>query len=185
MNPKTYSAKASELEHQWYLIDADGMVLGRLASQIAQILRGKHKPTFTPHMNGGDFVIVINASKIAVTGNRLDQKMYYRHSQYPGGFKQESLRHLLARKPEAVIERAVKGMLPHNRLGDDILARLKVYGGPNHPHKAQQPIPWELPKVDSEAPAAKPEKADKVTVAKAADTTATTETTTAPETAEE
>lgn len=156
MNPKTYSAKASELEHQWYLIDADGMVLGRLASQIAQILRGKHKPAFTPHMNGGDFVIVINASKIAVTGNRLDQKMYYRHSQYPGGFKQESLRHLLARKPEAVIERAVRGMLPHNRLGDDILAHLKVYGGAHHPHKAQQPIPWELPTVD-EQPAHQPE----------------------------
>jgi large subunit ribosomal protein L13 len=151
MNLKTYSAKASELEHQWYLIDAENMVLGRLASQIAQILRGKHKPTFTPHMNGGDFVIVINASKIAVTGKRMDQKMYYRHSQYPGGFKEESLRHLLARKPEAVIERAVKGMLPHNRLGDDILAHLKVYGGPHHPHKAQQPVPWTLPTLGEAA----------------------------------
>ena len=156
MNPKTYSAKASELDPHWYLIDADGMVLGRLASQIAQILRGNHKPTFTPHMNGGDFVIVINAAKVAVTGNRLDQKMYYRHSQYPGGFKEESLRHLLARKPEAVIERAVKGMLPHNRLGDDIMSHLKVYGGPHHPHKAQQPVPWQAPTVEppaAEAPA--------------------------------
>jgi large subunit ribosomal protein L13 len=147
MNPKTYSAKRSELDPQWYVIDADGMVLGRLASQVAQILRGKHKPTFTPHLNCGDFVIVVNASKVAVTGNRLDQKIYYRHSQYPGGLKQETLRHLLARKPEAVIERAVKGMLPHNRLGDDIWSRLKVYAGPSHPHQAQQPIPWQTPRV--------------------------------------
>ncbi|HEV7126960.1 MAG TPA: 50S ribosomal protein L13 [Ktedonobacterales bacterium] len=147
-NPKTYSAKLSELDPQWYVIDADGMILGRLATQVAQILRGKHKPSFTPHMNCGDFVIVVNASKIAVTGKRLDQKMYYRHSQYPGGFKTESLRHLLARKPEAVIERAVKGMLPHNRLGADILGRLKVYGGAHHPHKAQQPVTWEAPQAE-------------------------------------
>jgi len=147
-NPKTYSAKLAELDAQWYVIDAEGMILGRLATEVAQILRGKHKPTFTPHMNCGDFVIVINASKIEVTGKRLDQKMYYRHSQYPGGFKTESLRHLLARKPEAVIERAVKGMLPHNHLGDDILSRLKVYGGPHHPHQAQQPVPWVAPKAE-------------------------------------
>jgi large subunit ribosomal protein L13 len=151
MNPKTYSAKASELDPQWYLIDAENMVLGRLASQVAQILRGKHKPTFTAHMNCGDFVIVVNAARIAVTGKRLDQKMYYRHSQYPGGLKTESLRHLLARKPEAVIERAVEGMLPHNRLGDDILSRLKVYAGPAHPHHAQKPIPWQPPRVEETA----------------------------------
>jgi large subunit ribosomal protein L13 len=151
MNPKTYSMKRDELDPKWYVIDADGMVLGRLASEVAQILRGKHKPTFTPHMNCGDFVIVVNAAKIAVTGNRLDQKVYYRHSQYPGGFKTETLRHLLARKPEAVIERAVKGMLPHNRLGDDILGRLKVYAGPAHPHQAQQPIPWQAPRVAASA----------------------------------
>jgi large subunit ribosomal protein L13 len=151
MNPKTYSMKRDELDPQWYVIDADGMVLGRLASEVAQNLRGKHKPTFTPHMNCGDIVIVVNAAKIAVTGNRLDQKVYYRHSQYPGGLKTETLRHLLARKPEAVIERTVKGMLPHNRLGDDILGRLKVYAGPAHPHQAQQPIPWQPPRIAASA----------------------------------
>ena len=147
MNPKTYSAKLSELDPQWYIVDAEGLVLGRLATQVAQILRGKHKPTFTPHLNCGDFVIVVNAAKIAVTGNRLDDKLYYRHSQYPGGMKTETLRHLLARKPEAAIERAVKGMLPHNRLGADILSRLKVYPGPAHPHQAQKPVPWTGPQA--------------------------------------
>ena len=151
MNPKTYSAKASELSSNWYVVDAENVVLGRLATEVAQILRGKFKPTYTPHMNGGDFVIVINASKIAVTGNRLTDKMYYRHSQYPGGLKTESLGHLLARKPQAVIERAVRGMLPHTRLGDDMMARLKVYPGPNHPHRAQKPVPWSRPRSDGSA----------------------------------
>ena len=145
MNPKTYSAKRDELEARWYLIDAENMVLGRLASQVATILRGKHKPTFTPHMNGGDFVIVVNAEKVAVTGNRLDQKLYYRHSQYPGGMKIETLRQALQRHPERVIERAVKGMLPRNRLGEDIRLRMKVYAGPTHPHQAQKPEPWTTP----------------------------------------
>jgi large subunit ribosomal protein L13 len=145
MNPKTYSAKRAELEARWYVIDAENMVLGRLASQVAMILRGKHKPTFTPHMNGGDFVIVVNAEKVAVTGNRLDQKLYYRHSQYPGGMKIETLRQALERHPERVIERAVKGMLPRNRLGEDIRLRLKVYAGPTHPHQAQKPEPWKTP----------------------------------------
>jgi large subunit ribosomal protein L13 len=139
---KTYSAKASELEPHWYVIDAEGQILGRLATQIAQVLRGKHKPTFTPHLNCGDFVIVVNAAKVEVTGKRLDQKMYYRHSQYPGGLKTESLRQMLARHPDRVIQHAVKGMLPHNRLGDDMMDRLKVYGGPNHPHQAQKPVLW-------------------------------------------
>ncbi len=140
---KTYSAKASELAPRWYVIDAEGQILGRLATQIAQVLRGKHKPTFTPHLNSGDFVIVINADKIRVTGKRLDQKMYYRHSQYPGGLKTESLRQVMDRKhSDRVIQHAVKGMLPHNRLGDDMLDRLKVYGGPSHPHQAQKPVPW-------------------------------------------
>ncbi len=139
---KTYSAKASELAPRWYVIDAEGQILGRLATQIAQILRGKHKPTFTPHLNCGDFVIVVNAAKLEVTGKRLDQKMYYRHSQYPGGLKTESLRQMLNRHPERVIQHAVKGMLPHNRLGDDMLDRLKVYGGPDHPHQAQKPVLW-------------------------------------------
>ncbi len=145
MNSKTYSAKRDELEARWYVIDAENMVLGRLASQVATILRGKHKPTFTPHMNGGDFVIVVNAEKVAVTGNRLDQKLYYRHSQYPGGLKIETLRQALERHPERVIERAVKGMLPRNRLGEDIRLRMKVYAGPTHPHQAQKPEPWTTP----------------------------------------
>jgi large subunit ribosomal protein L13 len=149
MNPKTYSAKRDELEARWYVIDAEGQILGRVASTAAQILRGKHKPTFTPHLNCGDYVIVVNAAKVAVTGQRLDQKMYYRHSQYPGGLKQESLRQALAKHPDRVIERAVKGMLPHNRLGDDILSRLKVYGGPTHPHQAQKPEPWAQPTAEA------------------------------------
>lgn len=148
MNPKTYSAKLGELDPRWYVIDADDKVLGRLSSEIAQILKGKYKPTYTPHMLCGDFVIVVNAAKVAVTRNRLDQKIYYRHSQYPGGLKTETLRHLLQTHPERAIERAVKGMLPHNSLGDDMLGRLKVYGGPHHPHEAQQPIPWEVPSVE-------------------------------------
>jgi large subunit ribosomal protein L13 len=150
MNPKTYSAKRDELEARWYVIDAEGQVLGRIATQAATILRGKHKPTFTPHLNCGDFVIVVNAARVDVTGNRLDQKIYYSHSQYPGGLKQETLRQALQRHPERVIERAVKGMLPHNRLGADILGRLKVYAGPQHPHQAQKPEPWTLPTAASE-----------------------------------
>ncbi len=145
---KTYSAKASELQPQWYLIDAEGQVLGRLASQIAQILRGKHKPTFTPHLQSGDFVVVINADKIAVTGKRLDQKVYYRHSQYPGGLKKTTLRQTLeGRFPERALIHAVKGMVMHNRLGAEIMSHLKVYTGPSHPHQAQQPVPWTGPQA--------------------------------------
>ena len=140
---KTYSARAADLKPQWYVIDAEGQVLGRLASEIAQILRGKHKPMFTPHLQSGDFVIVINADKIAVTGKRLDQKVYYRHSQYPGGLKQTTLRQTLEGKhPERALEHAVRGMVMHNRLGADIMHHLKIYAGPTHPHKAQKPIPW-------------------------------------------
>lgn len=143
---KTYSARAADLQPTWYVIDAEGQVLGRLASQIAQILRGKHKPTFTPHLQSGDFVIVINAEKIAVTGNRLDQKMYYRHSQYPGGLKTQTLRQVLTGKhPERAIEHAVRGMVMHNRLGAHTMTRLKVYAGPNHPHQAQKPVLWTGP----------------------------------------
>ena len=145
---KTYSAKAGELNPQWYVIDAEGQVLGRLASQIAQILRGKHKPTYTPHMLCGVFVIVIIADKIAVTGKRLDQKMYYRHSQYPGCLKTTSLRKVLeGRFPERALQHAVRGMVMHNRLGADIMSRLKIYAGPNHPHQAQKPIPWTGPEA--------------------------------------
>lgn len=145
---KTYSAKAADLQPQWYVIDAEGQVLGRVASQIAQILRGKHKPTFTPNQNCGDFVIVINADKIAVTGKRLDQKIYYRHSQYPGGLKQQSLRQVLVGKfPERALIHAVRGMVMHNRLGSQIMKRLKVYAGPEHPHEAQKPILWTGPEA--------------------------------------
>ena len=149
MNPKTYSAKLDDLDPRWYIVDAENKVLGRLATEIAQVLRGKFKPTFTPHMNGGDFVIVVNAAKVAVTRGREDKKIYYRHSQYPGGLKQETLRQALEKHPERVIERAVKGMLPHNHLGANMLRRLKVYGGPDHPHEAQQPKPWERPTAEA------------------------------------
>jgi large subunit ribosomal protein L13 len=145
---KTYSAKAADLKPQWYVIDAEGQVLGRLASQIAQILRGKHKPTFTPHLQSGDFVVVINADKIAVTGRRLDQKVYYRHSQYPGGLKKKTLRQTLEGKyPERALQHAVKGMVMHNRLGADIMSHLKIYAGPTHPHQAQKPILWTGPEA--------------------------------------
>jgi large subunit ribosomal protein L13 len=145
---KTYSARAADLQPRWYIIDAEGQVLGRVASQIAQILRGKHKPAFTPHMDSGDFVIVINAEKIAVTGKRLDQKIYYRHSQYPGGLKSISLRQtLLGKHPERALEHAVRGMVMHNRLGAQIMKHLKIYAGPTHPHEAQQPVVWTGPEA--------------------------------------
>lgn len=145
---KTYSAKAADLQPTWYVIDAEGQVLGRVASQIAQILRGKHKPTFTPHLQSGDFVVVINADKIAVTGNRLDQKVYYRHSQYPGGMKTQTLRQVLNGKhPERALEHAVRGMVMHNRLGAQIMHHLKIYAGPSHPHEAQKPVVWTGPEA--------------------------------------
>lgn len=145
---KTYSAKIGELNPQWYVIDAEGQVLGRLASQIAQILRGKHKPTYTPHLACGDFVVVINAEKIAVTGKRLDQKIYYRHSQYPGGLKKTTLRQTLeGRFPERALEHAVRGMVMHNRLGKVLMSRLKIYAGSQHPHQAQKPVPWTGPQT--------------------------------------
>jgi large subunit ribosomal protein L13 len=125
----------------WFVVDAAGKPLGRLASQIASVLRGKHKPTFTPHMDAGDFVIVVNADKIKLTGNKLDKKFYYSHSGIPGGFQAESYRHLLARKPEFPIEKAVKGMLPKCVLGRQMLTKLKVYASPDHPHAAQKPQP--------------------------------------------
>lgn len=149
-NPKTYSATADELEPRWYVVDAKGKVLGRLATEIAQALRGKWKPTFTPHMNCGDYVIVINASEVDVTRNRRELKVYFHHTQYPGGAKMETLREALERHPERVIERAVRGMLPRTRLGDDIMGRLKVYAGPTHPHQAQKPEPLTRPTVESE-----------------------------------
>jgi large subunit ribosomal protein L13 len=151
---KTYSAKAGELDPQWYVIDAEGKILGKLASDIAQILRGKHKPTFTPHMPCGDFVVVINAEKIAVTGRRLEQKVYYHHSQYPGGLKQRTLRQVLeGRFPDRALQHAVRGMVMHNKLGDQIMDHLKIYAGPEHPHEAQKPVPWTGPQALLKKPA--------------------------------
>ncbi len=141
---KTYVTKPAEVERTWYVVDAEGQTLGRLASQIASVLRGKHKPTFSPYMDAGDFVIVINAEKIAVTGRRMDQKRYYRHSQYPGGLREMTLREQLDRHPTRVVHLAVRGMLPKNTLGRNQLKKLKVYAGSEHPHEAQQPVPMEL-----------------------------------------
>ena len=140
---KTYSAKPGEITREWYLVDADGQTLGRLATLIADTLRGKRKPQFTPHVDTGDFVIVVNAEKIVTTGNKLDQKMYYRHSGYPGGLKTRSLREQLERRPTEVIRKAVKGMLPKNKLAAKQLTKLKVYAGPEHPHGPQNPKPLE------------------------------------------
>ena len=136
---KTWNAKPGEVERRWYVVDADGQTLGRLATQIADTLRGKNKAQYTPHVDTGDFVIVVNAEKIAVTGQKLDQKRYYRHSGYPGGIKQRTLAEQLARRPEEVIRHAVRGMLPKNRIGRAQLRKLKVYAGTAHPHDAQQP----------------------------------------------
>jgi large subunit ribosomal protein L13 len=141
---KTFSAKPHEVEREWFVVDAQGETLGRLATRIATTLRGKHKPIYTPHVDCGDYVIVINADKINVTGQKLDQKMYYRHSGYPGGLRQISLRRQLQKHPERVIEAAVRGMLPKNRLGRKMFKKLKVYAGSDHPHQAQQPKPLEL-----------------------------------------
>ncbi len=141
---KTYMAKPLEVERKWYVIDASGQTLGRLASEVASILRGKHKPIYTPHVDTGDFVIVINADKIILTGNKLDQKMYRRHSGYPGGLKEMTYRNLLDKKPEKAVEAAIKGMLPHNRLGRKMFTKLKVYRGSEHPHQAQMPEVREL-----------------------------------------
>ena len=140
----TYMAKPAEISRRWYLIDAAEKPLGRLASRVAIILRGKHKPIFTPHTDTGDHVIVVNAEKIALTGKKLDQKFWYRHSNYPGGFKATPYRKLLEQNPEKAIEMAVRGMLPHNRLGRQMAKKLKVYRGPEHPHEAQQPEVWQI-----------------------------------------
>jgi large subunit ribosomal protein L13 len=141
---RTYNAKSGELESRWFVVDATDKPLGRLASAVAVILRGKNKPTFTPHADTGDFVVVINAEKIKLTGRKLDGKLFYSHSGIPGGFKSETYRSLLMRKPEFVIEKAVKGMLPKSPLGRKIRSKLKVYAGPEHPHAAQKPAPLEI-----------------------------------------
>ncbi len=141
---KTYTPKASEITRNWWVVDAGGQTLGRLASVVAERLRGKDKPTFAPHMDCGDFVVVVNASQIQVTGRKLETKKYYRHSGYPGGLRETTLQQELAKRPERVIEKAVRGMLPKNALGEHMIKKLKVYGGPDHPHTAQQPQTWEL-----------------------------------------
>jgi large subunit ribosomal protein L13 len=140
---RTYAPKASEIERAWHLVDAEGLVLGRLASEVARILRGKHQPFFAPHLDTGDHVVIVNASKVVFTGN-ADDKLAYRHSGYPGGLRSRSYTELLATRPEEVVRRAVRGMLPKNTLGRQQLAKLKVYAGPDHPHAAQNPQPLEL-----------------------------------------
>lgn len=146
MNNKTYNLRKEEAKRNWYVVDASDQRLGRLSTVLATKLRGKDKPEFTPHVDNGDFIVVVNAEKVQITGKKLDKKKYYRHSDYPGGLKETSLRKLLNTKPERVISYAVKGMLPKNRLGRSQLKKLKVYSGPEHPHEAQQPQPLEISK---------------------------------------
>jgi len=144
---RTYSPKPGDVERQWHVIDATDVVLGRLASQAATLLRGKHKPIYAPHVDTGDFVIIINAEKVALSGNKREQKMAYRHSGFPGGLRAVSYGELLEKDPRKAIERAVKGMLPHNSLGRQMLKKLKVYSGPAHPHQAQQPVEFDIVQV--------------------------------------
>jgi large subunit ribosomal protein L13 len=144
---RTYSPKASELSHEWFVIDATDVVLGRLASHAAALLRGKHKPTFAAHMDNGDFVIIINADKVALTGSKLAQKKAYRHSGYPGGLTATTYSELLEKNPERAVEKAIRGMLPKNTLGDEQLSKLKVYKGAAHPHAAQQPKPFVIDQI--------------------------------------
>jgi len=144
---RTYSPKAGDVTREWHVIDATDVVLGRLATQAATLLRGKHKPTFAPHVDGGDFVIIINADKVALTGSKREQKMDYRHSGYPGGLRATSYTELLESDPRRAVEKAVKGMLPHNKLGRQVISKLKVYAGSEHPHTAQQPKPFEITQV--------------------------------------
>src|ERR1041385_5865525 len=144
---RTYSPKPGEIQRNWHVIDASDVVLGRLATHAATLLRGKHKPTFAPHVDTGDFVIVVNAGKVALTGNKRQTKVAYRHSGYPGGLRAVGYEELLTKRPEKAIELAVKGMLPHNRLGRQLIKKLKVYAGAEHPHTAQQPKPFEIKQV--------------------------------------
>jgi large subunit ribosomal protein L13 len=144
---RTYSPKPGEIERHWHVIDAADVVLGRLATHVATLLRGKHKPVFAPHVDTGDFVIVVNAEKVALTGNKRQTKVAYRHSGYPGGLKTIAYEDLLTKRPERAIQLAVKGMLPHNRLGRQLITKLKVYAGPDHPHAAQQPVPFEIKQI--------------------------------------
>lgn len=148
---RTYSPKPGDIERQWHVIDAADVVLGRLATHVATLLRGKHKPMFAPHMDTGDFVIIVNADKVALTGNKRRDKIAYRHSGYPGGLRQVRYEDLLAKRPARAVELAVRGMLPHNRLGRKVIKKLKVYAGPEHPHAAQKPVPFEIKHVAAAA----------------------------------
>ncbi|HEU5417206.1 MAG TPA: 50S ribosomal protein L13 [Streptosporangiaceae bacterium] len=151
---RTFSPKAADIQRQWHVIDASDVVLGRLASQAATLLRGKHKPVFAPHVDTGDFVIIINAAKVALSGNKLQDKKAYRHSGYPGGLRSISYGELMAKSPERVVEKAVRGMLPKTTLGRQMLRKLKVYAGSEHPHQAQQPVPFEITQVEQVSGAA-------------------------------
>ena len=143
---KTFTPTPADIKREWFLVDATDQTLGRLASDVANILRGKHKPTYAPHMDGGDFVVIVNAEKVAVTGNKAVQKVYYRHSGYPGGLSELPFERMQERYPERIIETAVRGMIPKNRLGRQVLTKLKVYAGSEHPHAAQNPQPIEIGK---------------------------------------
>lgn len=143
----TYTPKAGDTTRSWYVIDATDVRLGRLAAAAATLLRGKHKPTYAPHVDTGDFVIIVNADKVAVSGNKADRTFVYRHSGYPGGLRKRSVREMLEKHPERLVEKAVKGMLPKNRLGRAMAKKLKVYAGPEHPHAAQKPVPYEITQI--------------------------------------
>jgi large subunit ribosomal protein L13 len=148
---RTYTPKPGDVQRDWYVVDATDVILGRLASQVATLLRGKHKPTFAPHVDGGDFVIVINADKVALSGNKRETKLAYRHSGYPGGLRSVAYGDLLEKNPERAVEKAVRGMLPKNKLAAEQLKKLKVYRGAEHPHAAQQPQPFEITQVSQQA----------------------------------
>lgn len=156
---KTYTLSSKDIETHWHVRDAEEKPLGRLASEVAQLLRGKHRPTYSPHMDNGDFVVVVNAAKVKVTGNKMQQKIYYRHTGYPGGLKETPLHRMLERHPDRVIKHAVKGMLPHNRLGRKLLRHLKVYGGSEHPHEAQVMAGERQRRREAAAQGAQPESA--------------------------
>jgi large subunit ribosomal protein L13 len=155
MTVRTFSPKAADVQRQWHVIDASDIVLGRLASQAAILLRGKHKAIFAPHVDTGDFVIIVNAAKVALTGNKLADKRAYRHSGYPGGLRAVAYNDLMDKSPERAVTKAVKGMLPKNSLGRQMLSKLKVYAGPEHPHQAQKPVPHEITQISQQAGTAK------------------------------
>lgn len=144
---RTYSPKAGDVTRNWHVIDATDVVLGRLATQAATLLRGKHKPIFAPHVDTGDFVVIVNAEKIAVSGNKREAKFIYRHSNYPGGLRRRSVGEMIEKQPDRLVEKAIEGMLPHNRLGRAMIGKLKIYAGPEHPHTAQKPVPFEITQV--------------------------------------